>query len=185
MSSHDTTGHAGPMGVNAGLNELFQTSYERLRRLAGRQLPAGPTATLDATALVHELYLRIAPGAEGLEFEHAAQFFAYAAQAMRHLLCDRARARRSQRAGGDWVRITLTASDDRLVLERAEHALALDQALRRLAEEDARAARVVELAYFCGLTLQQIAQILNVTRRTVDRDWQFARAFLRTEAPED
>ncbi|MCO5094937.1 MAG: ECF-type sigma factor [Rhodocyclaceae bacterium] len=183
MSSHDTIRHAEPMGDNAGLNNLFETTYERLKRLAHRQLLSGPNATLDATALVHELYLRIGPS-EGLEFEHAAQFFAYAAQAMRHLLCDRARARKSQRAGGDWIRVTLTASDDRLVLESAEHILALDRALQRLAEEDARAARVVELAYFCGLTLEQVARVLQVTRRTVDRDWQFARAFLRTEVPE-
>ena len=182
MFPHDTIRQAGPMDGCAELDNLFSVTYERLKRLAHRQLQAGTSATLDATALVHELYLRMGSNQE-LAFEHAGQFFSYAAQAMRHLLCDRARARRSQRAGGDWLRVTLTASDERLVLESAEQVLALDRGLQRLAEEDGRAARVVELVWFCGLTLEQVARVLQVTRRTVDRDWCFARAFLRTEVP--
>jgi RNA polymerase sigma factor (TIGR02999 family) len=114
-------------------------------------------------------------------FEHDAQFFAYAAQAMRHLLLDRARDHLRLHAGGDWLRVTLTGSDEALALDAAEQALALDAALDRLAATDARAARVVELRYFAGLTLEQIAGILGLTRRTVDRDWRFARAFLRAE----
>lgn len=161
-------------------DQLFAATYERLRRLARRQLAAGTHATLDPTALVHDLYLRIGSNPD-LSFAHPAQFFTYAAQAMRHLLCDRARARASRRAGGDWVRVTLTASDERLVLDSAAQALALDRGLRRLADEDARAAQVVELVYFGGLTLEQVARMLGVARRTVDRDWQFARAFLRTD----
>jgi len=183
MSEHGMIESAASLGDRVGVNELFAATYERLKRLAQRQLQAGTNQTLDATTLVHELYLRIGEN-DGLSFEHSAQFFTYAAQAMRHLLCDRARARKSQRAGGDWVRVTLTGSDERLVLDSAEHTLALDRGLRRLAEEDERAARVVELVYFCGLTLEQVGQLLNVTRRTVDRDWQFARAFLRTEVPQ-
>ncbi|WP_300620103.1 ECF-type sigma factor [Dokdonella sp.] len=161
-------------------DQLFAATYDRLKRLASRQLAGDAHATLDPTALVHDLYLRIGSN-PGLTFAHPAQFFTYAAQAMRHLLCDRARTRMSQRAGGDWVRVTLSASDERLVLDSAAQALALDRGLRRLAGEDARAAQVVELVYFAGLTLEQVAQMLGVARRTVDRDWQFARAFLRTD----
>ena len=160
---------------------MFDAVYARLKAMAGCQLARGPRgATLDTTMLVHELYLRVNANRE-LVFEHDAQFFAYAAQAMRHLLLYRARDHLRLHAGGDWLRVTLTGSDEALALDAAEQALALDAALDRLAATDARAARVVELRYFAGLTLEQIAGILGLTRRTVDRDWRFARAFLRAE----
>lgn len=160
---------------------LFGAVYERLKAMAGNHLARGRAgATLDTTALVHELYLRIGAQRE-LSFEQPAQFFAYAARAMRHLLADRARDRLRLRAGGDWIRVTLTGSDERLALESAEQALALDEALKKLEETDPRAARVVELRYFAGLTLEQIAESMKLTRRTIDRDWRFARAFLKTE----
>lgn len=157
---------------------LFDAVYARLKAMAGRQLARGQTrASLDTTALVHELYLRVSTNRE-LEFAHPAQFFAYAARAMRHLLRDRARDRLRQRAGGEWHKITLTGSDQQLAIDSAEQALALDEALALLEKEDERAARVVELRYFAGLQLEQIADMLGVTRRTVDRDWRFARAYL-------
>nr|HPG94063.1 sigma-70 family RNA polymerase sigma factor [Dokdonella sp.] len=115
-----------------------------------------------------------------LQFEHDAQFFAYAAQAMRHLLRDRARDRLSLRAGGEWRRITMTGNDE-IALETADETLGLDAALDQLSMVDPRAAKVVELRYFAGLTLEQIAGLFELNRRTVDRDWRFARAFLRTE----
>lgn len=167
-------------GVASAPEQLFAATYERLKAIARRHLAAHAGATFEPTVLVHDLYLRFGSDPE-LRFEHPAQFFSYAAQAMRHLLCDRARARRSLRAGGDWLRVTLTASDADLVLDSAAEALALDAALRRLADEDARAARVVELVYFAGLTLEEAAEVLGLSRRTVDRDWKFARAFLRTD----
>jgi RNA polymerase sigma factor (TIGR02999 family) len=163
----------------AGTDELFAAVYERLKAMAGRRLSGGPQQTLDTTALVHELYLRLSAGDQP-RFEHPAQFFAYAARAMRHLLVDRARHRLRDRAGGGWVRITLTGSDQRLALESAEQALAFDQALDRLGAEDVRALRVVELLHFAGLTLEQAAETLGLSRRTVDRDWRFARAFLKS-----
>ncbi|HEY4350915.1 MAG TPA: sigma-70 family RNA polymerase sigma factor, partial [Paraburkholderia sp.] len=112
---------------------------------------------------------------------HQAQFFAYAARAMRHLLADRARDRLRQRAGGEWVRITLTGGSQQFAIESAEQALALDAALQHLQDIDARAANVLELHYFAGLTIEQIAVTLDVARSTVDRDWRFARAFLKNE----
>ena len=158
-------------------DELFDAVYARLKAMAGRQLAARERGSIDTTALVHELYLRVSSRRE-LHFQHPAQFFAYAARAMRHLLCDRARDRLRQRAGGEWQQITLTGSDQRLAIENAEQALALDAALAQLGEDDKRAALVVELRYFAGLSLEQIAEMLEVNRRTVDRDWRFARAFL-------
>lgn len=159
---------------------LFSEVYERLKAMAGRQLARGARGTLDTTGLVHDLYLRIGTN-DGLAFDHPNQFFTYAARAMRHLLADRARDRLRQRAGGDWVRTTLTGSDYRLAIDSAEQALALDEALHRLAIEDARAARVVELICFAGLDQDQAADALGLARRTVGRDWRFARAFLKTE----
>jgi RNA polymerase sigma factor (TIGR02999 family) len=159
---------------------LFDAVYARLKAMAGRQLAHGPAeASLDTTALVHELYLRVSANRE-LAFAHPAQFFAYAARAMRHLLRDRARDRLRQRAGGGWLRVTLTGSDP-IAITSAEQALALDEALERLAQTDARAAQVVEMRYFAGLALEQVAETLGLTRRTIDRDWRFARAFLHDQ----
>lgn len=159
---------------------LFDAVYARLKAMASRELSQREQATLDTTALVHELYLRMGKQ-PGLAFEHPAQFFAYAARAMRHLLADRARDRLRLRAGGDLARVTLTGSDMHLAIESAEQALALDAALERLAETDVRAAQVMELHYFAGLTVKEIAQHLQLATSTVDRDWRFARAFLKDE----
>ena len=166
-------------GQNA--DALFAAVYDRLKAMASRRLAArGRTAALDTTTLVHELYLRV--NAQGdLTFSHPSQFFTYAARAMRHVLADRARERLSQRAGGGWIQITLTGSDDRLAIDGAEQVIALDAALERLEAIDARAARVVELRYFAGLTSEQAAEALGIGRRTAQRDWDFAHAFLKTD----
>ena len=157
---------------------IFATVYDRLKAMASRQLAAGARGTLDTTALVHEAFLRL-DSVRDLSFEHSAQFFAYAARAMRHVLIDRARARMRQKSGGEWVRVTFTANAaSQPALESAEQVLALDEALQRLEATDARAAQVVELRYFAGLAPEQVAAVLKLTRRTVDRDWRFARAFL-------
>lgn len=156
----------------------FDLVYDRLKALASRQLAHGARNTLDTTALVHEVYLRL-DGGRDLAFAHSAQFFAYAARAMRHVLVDRARSRMRQKAGGDWMRVTFTTNADaQPAIESAEQALALEEALVKLEQTDERAARVVELRYFAGLAPEQIAELLGVTRRTIDRDWRYARAFL-------
>src|SRR3569623_729789 len=171
-------------GEAAGLEAdmLFGQVYDRLKAMAGRQLGAGEH-TLDATGLVHELYLRIG-GEKDLVFAHPNQFFTYAARAMRHLLADRARDRLRQRAGGDWVRTTLTGSDWRFALDSAEQALNLDEAMQKLQAVDARAAQVVELLCFAGLEHDQATQTLDIAPRTVARDWRFARAFLKSQLGE-
>jgi len=159
---------------------LFAAVYDRLKAMAGRQLARGARGTLDTTELVHDLYLRLGHG-DNLVFARPEQFLAYAARAMRHLLADRARDRQRQRAGGDWVRVTLTGRDERLVLDSAEEALALDAALGRLEADDARTARVAELAWFAGLDQERIAATLDISLSTVARDLRFARAFLKAE----
>src|SRR5215831_8866138 len=121
---------------------MFDAVYARLKAMAGHQLAKGPEASLDTTALVHDLYLRVSANRE-LAFDHPAQFFAYAARAMRHLLRDRARDRLRQCAGGGWARVTLTGNEA-IVIESAEQAVALDEALEHLARVDTRAAQVVE-----------------------------------------
>jgi RNA polymerase sigma factor (TIGR02999 family) len=160
---------------------LFAEVYARLKAMAARQRARTPReSTLETTALVHELYLRMCANNE-LAFAHRARFFAYAARAMRHLLTDRARNRLRQRAGGDWQRITLTGSNEQFAIDSADQALALDAALARLEVADARAAHVLELHYFAGLTAEQVAETMGLARSTIDRDWRFARAFLKAE----
>ena len=159
---------------------LFAEVYGRLKAMAGKRLSQGERGTLDTTALVHDLYLRIGSH-RALTFAHPNQFLTYAARAMRHLLADRARDRLRLRAGGDWVRTTLTGSDHRLAIDSAEQAVALEEALQRLADSDARAAQIVELTWFAGLSQDQIAETLGIARSTVARDWRFARAFLKQE----
>lgn len=178
MDAVETSTPTAPAGYSA--DALFDTVYARLKAMAGRQLAARERGTLDTTALVHELYLRM-NGQRELQFAHPAQFFAYAARAMRHLLADRARDSLRLCAGGDWARITLSGADAQVVSDSAEQALALDAALRKLEANDARAAQVVELRYFAGLTLEQVADGLGLGRSTIDRDWHFARAFLKAE----
>lgn len=159
--------------------DLFPVLYGRLKLLASRQLARGKRGTLDTTSLVNEAYLRFSQE-KALSFQHRGQFFSYAARAMRHVLLDRARARMSQKAGGDWVRVTVTCDGgtDKSIAS-AEQALALEQALSVLERDDERAARVVEMTYFAGLTHKQIADALGVGVRTVERDWRYARAILR------
>jgi RNA polymerase sigma factor (TIGR02999 family) len=159
-----------------GVDELFTEVYARLKAMASRKA-AARGATLDTTALVHELYLRMQHG-DDLRFEAPAQFFGYAARAMRHLLANRARDRLRLRAGGAWARVTLDAQDEQLAIESANEALALEESLQALEHRNARAARVIELRYFAGLPVEQVASLLEVDRRTVHRDWRFARAFL-------
>lgn len=155
---------------------LFAAVYERLKAMASRQRARASGSTLNTTALVHELYLKLNASRE-LSFENPAQFFDYASQAMRHILVDRARERMSLKRGGDAI---IESGDSALQVAdgTAERTLELDEALRRLEREDARAAQLVALHYFAGLSLPEIAALTGVATRTLNRDWRFARAFL-------
>jgi RNA polymerase sigma factor (TIGR02999 family) len=156
---------------------VFVDVYDRLKAMASRQrLRGGAPKTLCTTELVHEAYLRMSE-ADG-RFEKEAQFFAYAARAMRHILADAARRRIQPKRGGDQARLELSDPQVDAVNIDPQLALQLDDALTTLEREDPRAAQVVELHYFAGLDLQQVADSLGVGRRTIDRDWRYARAFL-------
>jgi RNA polymerase sigma factor (TIGR02999 family) len=165
-----------PLAGNAILPDAaFSASYERLKSMAHQELSRNRSGTINTTELVHELYLRLG---DELNFGAPDQFFAYAARALRHILVDRARHRLSLRAGGDQPPVSLTDPAALAVSVDPELALMLDRALDELAAANPRAAQVVELHYFAGLGLEQVAQLLGVVRRTVDRDWRQARAYL-------
>ena len=160
-----------------GADRVFAELYDRLKAMASRQrLRHGASRTLCTTELVHEAYLRM--GAADYHYQHPAQFFAYAARAMRHILADAARRRIQPKHGGDQMRLDLQDPAVDAVHIDPHLALQLDEALAALEKDDKRAAQVVELHYFAGLDMQQVADVIGVVRRTVDRDWRYARAFL-------
>jgi RNA polymerase sigma factor (TIGR02999 family) len=166
-----------------GADALFSEVYARLKAMASRQRARGGAAgTLGTTELVHELYLRMGEGDK--RFADPVQFFAYAAQAMRHLMIDAARSRMQLKAGGDQLRVSMTDPVVGAMEIDPAQAVELDAALRALELDDARAARVVELHFFAGLSLDRVAELLGVARRTIARDWRYARAFLEAHAGE-
>ena len=167
-------------GNQAAFDEVFPLVYAELRRIAAREMRREkPGRTLQATALVHEAYLRLLKDAS-LSFENRAHFLGIAAHAMREILIEHARARSARKRGGGAVRLTL---DDLVapVPSPSIDVLALDEALQRLARLDQRHARVVELRYFGGLSVEETAVALELSPATVKRDWALARAWLYRE----
>ena len=161
------------------IDQLFPVVYDELRRLAHAQLRRErPGHTLGTTGLVHETYMRLIDQTR-VEWRDRGHFLGIAALAMRRILVDYARRNRAARRGGGSVRFTLEA--DVPAAERGEMLLALDEALERLAGLDQRLSRVVEYRYFGGLTEQETADVLGVTRRTVQRDWTKAKGWLYLE----
>jgi RNA polymerase sigma factor (TIGR02999 family) len=163
---------------DSAVDALFSVVYERLKQMASRRLSSCDRRHLDTTTVVHELYLRVS-SIKGLVFTHPAQFFCYAGRAMRNLLIDRARERLSRRAGGDWMQIT--SSGQQVAFDSAEQTLEFCAALERLDGVDARAARMIELHFFAGLTVARASDALGIARRTGTRDLQFAISFLKTD----
>ena len=158
-------------------SRLMPLVYGELRRLAGLYMRGErPGHTLQATALVHEAYLRLV-GYEDVDWQNRAHFFGVAANLMRRILVDHARAKQAKKRGGGDQKVSL----DQAVLvrpEAPEQFLALDEALERLAKRDPRQARIVELRYFGGLSEEETAEVLEISVRTVKRDWNVARAWL-------
>ena len=164
-------------GDQAAFDRLFSRVYAELRRLASRQLQASPPQqTLATTALVHEAYLKLSADARWSTRDRS-HFFALAARAMRQILIDHARRRTRQKRGGVGAPLSLDMAEIP-VLDRAEELLALDEALERLAAVDPELARLVEWRFFAGLSVEEIASTLEVSDRTVKRQWRVARAFL-------
>lgn len=169
--------------------ELLPLVYEELRKLAGaRMAHEAPGITLQPTALVHEAYLRLV--GDSVEWDSAGHFFAAAAESMRRILVDHARTRSSQRRGGDRKRIDLDQQtpdshpDSPDSIEpglEPEQILAVNAALSRIEERDPRMADVVKLRFFAGLSIDETARAMNVSDRTVRRDWTFAKALLTQE----
>jgi RNA polymerase sigma factor (TIGR02999 family) len=170
---------AAAQGDPHAASQLLPLVYDELRQLAAHQLAQEtPGQTLDATALVHEAYLRLVGPGDGPRWEGRGHFFAAAAEAMRHILVDRARRKRSQKRGGGRERVAL----DEALLAAAvdcDEVLAVDEALAGLAAADAQAAELVKLRYFVGLSIPAAAEVLRISPRSADRLWAYARAWLR------
>ena len=164
-------------GDRHALNRLFPVVYAELRALAHRQLARiRPGDTLQTTALVHEAYLKLL-GAERPEWHDRRHFFAVASRAMRQISVDYARTQAAQKRGGDAPMLTL--DEQRLpIADRAHELVLLDGALTELESLSERPARVVELRFFGGLSVEETAAVMDLSERTVKREWQKARAFL-------
>jgi RNA polymerase sigma-70 factor, ECF subfamily len=171
-------------GRAEAFERLMELVYDDLRRLAAWHLQTErPGHTLQPTALVHEAYLKLA-GQNPVDWQNKAHFFALAAQVMRHILVDHARAKRRDKRGGGQTTVAL---DEALKLSYPSDPglVELDEALSMLAERDARKSRIVELRYFGGLNIEETAELLGISPTTVRREWTLAKAWLRRELGKD
>jgi RNA polymerase sigma factor (TIGR02999 family) len=174
--------HAAARGDPRAAGELLPLVYDELRRLAAQRVSAEHAGqTLQATALVHEAYLRLVDVDEAQNWNGRGHFFAAAAEAMRRILVERARRRKQLKRGGGMEREHLDTSEIAASPDAPDDLLELDAALERLAGEDAQSAQLVKLRYFTGLTIPQAAETLGISPRKADFIWSFARAWLRRE----
>lgn len=165
-------------GETQAAEQLLPLVYDELRRLAAVKLAhEKPGQTLQATALVHEAYLRLVDTEKAQRWDSRRHFFAAAAEAMRRILVDNARRKQRKRRGGELKKLELKEGDLVAVDDYAE-LLALDEALEQLADETPEKAELVKLRYFAGLTEQQAAEALGISRATASRYWTYARAWL-------
>jgi RNA polymerase sigma factor (TIGR02999 family) len=170
---------AASAGDPNAANELLPIVYDELRRLAADKLGReNPGQTLQPTALVHEAYLRLVAVDKGRQWHDRTHFFAAAAEAMRRILVDRARQKRSLKRGGTRVRVEFR-EDALAAPEDTDEILAVHEALSGLAEADPQAAQLVKLRYFAGMSIDETAQALNISPRSADRLWAYARAWLQ------
>lgn len=164
-------------GDKAALEQLIPLVYDELRRIAHRYVQRERDGhTLQTSALVNEAYVRLA-GQENVDWQNRSHFFAVTAQVMRHILIDHARRRRYVKHGGELRQIPLEDAEG-MTQQRAAELIALDEALAELAKFDQRKSRVVELRYFGGLSLEETAEVLEISLMTVRRDWRAAKAWL-------
>jgi RNA polymerase sigma factor (TIGR02999 family) len=166
-------------GDQKAAEQLLPAVYDDLRRLAARKLAQeAPGQTLQATALVHEAYMALAGGEDKQKWDHRGHFFMAAAEAMRRILINRAVQKQTVKHGGKIQRVELQEAD--LVISvPADELLDLDEALHKLAEKSPQEAKLVKLRYFAGLSLEEAADVLDISRATASRYWAYARAFLK------
>jgi RNA polymerase sigma factor (TIGR02999 family) len=165
-------------GDGAAAEQLLPLVYGELRKLAARKMAREkPGQTIDATGLVHEVYLRLVDPEKARHWRSRGHFFSAAAEAMRHILVDRARRKRSQKRGGGRTRIAFDAA--KVASGDEYEVLAIDEALAGLAVVDPKAAELVKLRYFAGLSIPEAAAVLSIGARSADRLWAYARAWLR------
>lgn len=165
--------------MSRSLDQLFESTYSTLREIAGRHLERpGSNGAISATEVVHECYLKLLSASYLDGFEHR-QFLALAARALRQVLVDHARQTQRLKHGDVWRRITLTSN--LLALENDVDVLELHEALGRLEKLNPRQAKIIELRYFSGLSIDETAAVLEVSARTIDGDWHMARAWLKRE----
>ena len=163
-------------------DELLPLIYAELRRLAAAKMAREqPGHTLQATALVHEAWLRLGDGV----FANRAHFFAAASEAMRRILVDRARRKHREKRGGGAEHVDVTELEIAAPLGNEEESLVVDEALDRLAAHDARKAEVVKLRYFVGFSFEETAEVLGISVPTAKREWAYARAWLHQEIAAD
>jgi RNA polymerase sigma factor (TIGR02999 family) len=168
-------------GDGDAAEQLLPLVYDELRRLAAHRMSQeDPGQTLQATALVHEAYVRLVDVDRAQHFSGRGHFFAAAAEAMRRILVEQARRKRTERAGGEFHRVDLSSVDPEIEGRQLD-LLALDEALERLEATDSRCAELVKLRFFAGLTRQQAAEALGVSVATADEDWAYAKSWLRVE----
>ncbi len=167
-------------GDHKAAEELLPLVYEELRRLAAHKMSQEPPGqTLQATALVHEAYIRLV-GSETQKWSSRAHFFNAAAEAMRRILIDNARRKQQLKHGNANNKIELDDADIVIEDSSIDH-IALDEALTKLAKEEPDVSELVKLRYFAGLTLNEVASVLGVSNRTADRYWKYAKAWLYQE----
>jgi len=163
-------------GDQAALDELIPLVYDELRRLAGRYMRRESEGhTLQTSALVNEAYLRLVDQ-KNVKWQNRAHFFGVAAQLMRRILVDHARSRSRAKRGGGVQMVPL--AEQAVISQELADVIALDDALKNLAEMDPRKSQIVEMKFFGGLTTEEVAEVLNVTSRTVEREWRKAKAWL-------
>jgi RNA polymerase sigma factor (TIGR02999 family) len=168
-------------GDAAAAEQLLPLVYQELRRLAAAKLSQErPGQTIQPTVLVHEAYLRLVDVAEPQKWQGRGHFFAAAAEAMRRILIENARRKRSQRHGGGRQRVDLDAASP-ATEARDDELLALDEALQRLEDRWPEKAKLVKLRYFAGMTIPEAAQAMEISQSTAERHWAFARAWLHAQ----
>jgi RNA polymerase sigma factor (TIGR02999 family) len=165
-------------GDPAAAEQLLPLVYDELRRLAAQKLAhEKPGQTLDATALVHEAYLRLVDAKQARHWNGRIHFFRAAAEAMRRILVDNARRKQSQKRGGAWSQVDLEMAAP-VVADPSDDLVAVNEALERLAQHDPVKAELVKLRFFAGLSVEDAADLLGISRATADRYWRYAKTWL-------